>query len=31
VNRANVSLRKKEAVVSFDPAQVTIEQMIDSS
>jgi copper chaperone CopZ len=28
VNRADVSLKSKEAVVAFDPAQVTIEQMI---
>ena len=30
MNRANVSLREKEAVVSFDPEQVTVEQMVDA-
>jgi len=25
-----VSLRDKEAVVAFDPAQVTVEQMMDA-
>jgi copper chaperone CopZ len=30
VNRANVSLREKEAVVSFDPEYVTVEQMVDA-
>ena len=28
VSRADVSLRTKEAVVVFDPARVSIEQMI---
>jgi copper chaperone CopZ len=28
VSRADVSLREKEAVVTFDPAQVTVPQMI---
>jgi len=28
VNGADVSLKSKEAVVAFDPAQVTVEQMI---
>jgi periplasmic mercuric ion binding protein len=28
VNRADVSLKTKEAVVAFDTAQVTVEQMI---
>jgi len=28
VSRADVSLRSKEAVVVFDPAQVTVPQMI---
>jgi copper chaperone CopZ len=28
VNRADVSLKAKEAVVAFDPAQVTVQQMI---
>lgn len=28
MNRADVSLKAKEAVVAFDPAQVTVEQMI---
>ena len=28
MNRADVSLKTKEAVVSFDTAQVTVEQMI---
>ena len=30
MSRADVSLRAKEAVVVFDPAQVTIEQMVDA-
>jgi copper chaperone CopZ len=30
VSRANVSLRAKEAVVAFDPAQVTVEQMVEA-
>jgi copper chaperone CopZ len=30
VNRATVSFRDKETVVSFEPDQVTIEQMIDA-
>jgi copper chaperone CopZ len=30
VNRADVSFRAKEAVVAFDPEQVTVEQMVDS-
>jgi copper chaperone CopZ len=30
VDRADVSLRAKEAVVAFDPAQVTVEQMVDA-
>jgi copper chaperone CopZ len=28
VNRADVSFKTKEAVVAFDAAQVTVEQMI---
>jgi len=28
VNRADVSLKTKEAVVAYDTAQVTVEQMI---
>jgi len=28
VNRADVSLKTKEAVVAFDAGQVTVEQMI---
>jgi len=28
VNRADVSLKSKEAVVAFDAAQVTVQQMI---
>lgn len=28
MNRADVSLKAKEAVVAFDPAQVTVKQMI---
>ncbi len=28
MNRADVSLKAKEAVVVFDPAQVSVEQMI---
>jgi copper chaperone CopZ len=30
VSRANVSLRAKEAVVAFDPAQVTVAQMVEA-
>ena len=30
VSRADVSLRAKEAVVTFDPAEVTVPQMIDA-
>jgi copper chaperone CopZ len=30
VSRADVSLRTKEALVMFDPAQVTVPQMIDT-
>jgi len=30
VNRANVSLREKEAVVAFDSEQVTVGQMMDA-
>ncbi len=30
VSRADVSLRAKEAVVVFDPAQVTIDQMVEA-
>ncbi len=30
VNRASVSLRKKEAVVWFDPEHVTVDQMVDA-
>jgi copper chaperone CopZ len=30
VNRADVSLRTKEAVVTFDPAQVTVAKMIEA-
>ena len=30
VSRADVSLRTKEAVVTFDPAAVTIPQMIEA-
>jgi copper chaperone CopZ len=30
VNRADVSLRAKEAVIAFDPQQVTVEQMVDA-
>ena len=29
VSRADVSFPKKEAVVTFDPAQVRVEQMIE--
>jgi copper chaperone CopZ len=29
VQRADVSFRAKEAVIAFDPAQVTVEQMVD--
>jgi copper chaperone CopZ len=29
VSRADVSLRAKEAVVRFDPAQVTVPQMVE--
>ena len=30
VSRADVSFRAKEAVIAFDPEQVTIEQMVDA-
>jgi copper chaperone CopZ len=30
VSRADVSLRAEEAVVSFDPAQVSVEQMVEA-
>ena len=30
VSRADVSLRAKEAVVTFDPAEVTVPQMIEA-
>jgi len=30
VSRANVGLRTKEAVVTFDPAAVTIPEMIEA-
>jgi copper chaperone CopZ len=30
VNRADVSLKAKEAVVTFDPAQVTVVKMIEA-
>ena len=30
VRRAEVSFRKKEARVTFDPAQVTVEQLIEA-
>ena len=30
VNRADVSFRAKEAVIAFDPEQVTVEQMVDA-
>jgi len=30
VTRANVSLRAKEAVVTFDPEAVTVPQMIET-
>jgi len=30
VSRADVSLRTKEAVVTFDPAHVTVSQMIEA-
>ena len=30
VSRANVSLRAKEAVVTFDPEAVTVPQMIET-
>jgi mercuric ion binding protein len=30
VSRADVSLRAKEAVVTFDPTQVTVPQMIEA-
>ena len=30
VSRAEVSLRAKEAVVTFDPAEVTVPQMIEA-
>jgi copper chaperone CopZ len=29
VSRADVSFQKKEAVVTFDPAQVRVEQMLE--
>lgn len=30
VSRADVSLRTKEAVVVFDPGQITVDQMIEA-
>jgi copper chaperone CopZ len=30
VSRADVSLRDKQARVTFDPARVTVEQLIDA-
>ena len=30
VSRADVSFRKKQAVVTFDPTQVRVEQMIEA-
>jgi mercuric ion binding protein len=30
VNRADVSFRAKEAVIAFDPEQVTVAQMVDA-
>jgi copper chaperone CopZ len=30
VSRADVSLRTKEAVVVFDPAHVTVEQLVEA-
>jgi copper chaperone CopZ len=30
VSRADVSFQKKEAVVTFDPAQVRVEQMLEA-
>jgi len=30
VSRADVSLRAKEAVIAFDPARVTVEQMVEA-
>lgn len=30
MSRAEVSLRNKEARVTFDPAQVTVEQLIEA-
>ena len=30
VSRADVSLRTKEAIVTFDPAQVSVPQMVEA-
>lgn len=30
MSRADVSLRTKEAVVAFDPAQVSVEEMVEA-
>ncbi len=30
MSRADVSLRAKEAVIVFEPTQVTVEQMVDA-
>jgi copper chaperone CopZ len=30
VSRADVSFRAKEAVIAFDPEQVTVQQMVDA-
>lgn len=30
MSRADASLKAKEAVVTFDPAQVTVEQMVEA-
>jgi copper chaperone CopZ len=30
VSRANVSFRDKEAHVTFDPAQVSVEQLVEA-
>ena len=30
MHRADVSFRAKEAVIAFDPAQVTIDQMVEA-
>ena len=30
MNQADVSFRAKEAVIAFDPDQVTVDQMVDA-